>query len=121
MTKTNKDICHKTKTKTKLKIGDKIIGFPIESKTKARFQPQPQQQNGLPCVVFEAHPVFRVGVGAAHFDLELGVEEQDEGDDPVVAVHVQQEGVLDHQPAARPAEAQLVVADAVQALDTMTA
>ena len=62
-----------------------------------------------------------VGVRVAHFDLELGVKEQDEGDDPVVAVHVQQERVLDHQPPPGPAVAELVVPDAVQALDAMTA
>ena len=35
MTKTNKDICHKTKTKTKLKIGDKIN---TKGKTKKHDQ-----------------------------------------------------------------------------------
>lgn len=70
-----------------------------------------------PGEVLDAHSVLGVCEGAAHLHLELRVKEQHKVDPAVVSVHVHEEGVLDHQPAPRPAEAQLVVADAVQALD----
>lgn len=74
----------------------------------------------VPGEVLDAHAVLGVGEGAAHLHVELRVKQQHKVDSTVVSVHVHEEGVLHHQPAARPAEAQLVVADAVQALDPVT-
>lgn len=71
----------------------------------------------LPGEVLDAHSILGVSEGAAHLHFELRVEQQHKVDPAVVSVHVHQEGVFYHQPAPRPAEAQLVVADAVQALD----
>lgn len=73
-----------------------------------------------PCEVLDADSIFSVGVRSAHFHVELGVEEQHKVDVAVVSVHVHQEGVFDHQPPTRPAEAELVVTDAVQTLDPVT-
>lgn len=54
----------------------------------------------LPSECLDAHAMLRLCVGTANVDLQLRVKEQYEGDDPRVTVHVEEEGVLDHQPAA---------------------
>lgn len=54
----------------------------------------------LPREVLKTHSVFGVCVSAAHFHFELLVKEQHKVDAPIVSVHVHQEGVLHHQPAA---------------------
>lgn len=71
----------------------------------------------LPSEVLDAHAISGVCVGTAHFHFELLVKEQHKVDASVVPVHVHQEGVLHHQPAPRPAEAEAMMTNAVQALD----
>lgn len=75
----------------------------------------------LPSEVLDADSVFGVRVGAAHLHFELGVKQQHKVDPAVVSVHVHQEGVFHNQPASRPAKAELMMADAVQALDPVAA
>lgn len=75
----------------------------------------------LPGEVLDADSVFGVCVGAAHLHFELGVKQQHKVDPAVVSVHVHQEGVFHNQPASRPAKAELMMADAVQALDPVAA
>ena len=74
----------------------------------------------LPGEVLDADAILGVCVCTAHLNFELGVKQQGEADHTVLPVKVEQEGVLHHQPAPRPAEAELVVTDAVQTLDTVT-
>lgn len=86
----------------------------------------PQEATGantvdLPSEVLNAHSILGVCEGAAHLHVELWVKKQHKVDPAVVSVHVHEEGVLHHQPAPRPAETQLVVADAVQTLDPVAA
>lgn len=57
-----------------------------------------------PSEVLEADSISGVCVNAAHFHFELWVEQQHKVDLAVVSVHIHQEGVFNHQPAARPAE-----------------
>lgn len=75
----------------------------------------------LPSEVLDADSVFGVCVGAAHLHFELGVKQQHKVDPAVVSVHVHQEGVFHNQPASRPAKAELMMANAVQALDPVAA
>lgn len=71
----------------------------------------------LPSEVVKAHSISGVCVRTAHFHFELRVKQKHKVDPAVVSVHVHQEGVLHNQPAARPAKAELMMTDAVQALD----
>lgn len=71
----------------------------------------------LPSEVLDADSIFGVSVSTAHFHFELRVKQQHKVDPAVVSVHIHQEGVFHHQPAARPAETELMMANAVQALD----
>lgn len=54
----------------------------------------------LPGECLDAHAVLCLRVGTADIDLQLRFEQQYKGDDPRVAVHVEEEGVLDYQPTA---------------------
>lgn len=74
----------------------------------------------LPSEVLDADSIFSVCVSTAYFHFELWVKQQHKVDATVVSTHVQQEGVFHHQPAARPAETELMMTDAVQALDPVT-
>lgn len=81
---------------------------------------QHQHTADLPSEVLDADSVLGVRVRSAHLHLELWVKQQHKVDPAVVSVHVHQEGIFHHQPAPRPAETELMVTDAVQALDPMT-
>lgn len=74
---------------------------------------------GVPGEVLDADAIFGVCEGTAHFHIELRVKQQHKVNSAVVSVHIHEEGVFHHQPAPRPAETELMVADAVQALDPM--
>lgn len=45
--------------------------------------------------------MFGAGVFGVHLDAELLVDQHHEGDGARVGLHVEQEGVLHHQPAAQ--------------------
>lgn len=53
----------------------------------------------LPGEVLNANPILGVSICTTHLNFELRVKDQYEADDPVFPVHIEQEGVLDHQPA----------------------
>lgn len=74
----------------------------------------------LPGEVLNTDPILGISVCTAHLNFELWVKDQYKADDPVFPVHIEQEGVLDHQPALWPAEAELVMTNTVQPLDTVT-
>lgn len=67
----------------------------------------------LPSEVLKADSIFGVCVGTAHFHFELLVKEQHKVYASIVSVHIHEEGVFHHQPASGPAEAELVVTNAV--------
>lgn len=54
----------------------------------------------LPGEVLQADSVFGVCVSMAHSNFELWVKQQNEVDPPFVSVHIHQERVFHHQPAA---------------------
>lgn len=54
----------------------------------------------LPSEILKADAIFSVCVSTAHFHFELRVKQQHKVDAAAVIVHVQQERVFHHQPAA---------------------
>lgn len=54
----------------------------------------------LPSEVLNADSVSGVCISTAHFHFELWVKQQHKVDLAVVSVHIHQEGIFHHQPAA---------------------
>lgn len=69
----------------------------------------------LPIKVLKAHSIFGACVSTTHFCFELWIKQQHKVDAATISFHVQQERVFHHQPAAWPAEADLMMAYTVQA------
>lgn len=59
-----------------------------------------QHTADLPSEVLKADSVFGVCIGTPHFHFELWVKQQHKVDVAMVSVHIHQERVFDHQPAA---------------------
>lgn len=74
----------------------------------------------LPSIVVKADSIFGACVSMTHFHVKLWIKQQHEVDAASISFHVQQERIFHHQPAAWPAEADLMVAYTVQALDSVT-